>query len=252
MKCCNDDTKECTCHHDRECCENTRHDPECTESNSLDVGKFFLLTVISGGLYLIYWFYRNWKHIKEHTKSSIRPAGRTVAASFPVLDIVFFCLQLKAIHELAKKQGSRAFPLVWTCIGIALIFIASWALLAALSITYGAEQFGLFLMGFFLSIFVALILMPVQLVLNDFWKHVQPARAEVYTSYTNGEKAWLVVGSLLMFFGLIVTLIIPPPTDSYYPGENYEDSYGSLDSLDLEAPADQQEKPTDPEEAPQS
>lgn len=242
-----------------QCCKEKEKPEGCSQeegsgpSNGLDVGKFFLLTVISGGLYLIYWFYRNWRHIKEHTKSSIRPAGRTVLASFPVLDIVLFSLQLKAIYDLAKKQGSRTFPLVWTCIGVALIFIASWALLAALSITYGAEQFGLSLMGFFLSISIALILMPVQLALNDFWKHAQPARADIRASYTNGEKAWLVVGSLLMVFGLLVTFIMPPPIDSYYPGENYKDIYGSLDSPDLDSPTDQQEKPAEQpsaEEAP--
>lgn len=249
MQCCDEKEKP------EGCCKEEGMCDENAESNSLDAGKFFLLTVVSGGLYLIYWFYRNWKHIKEHTKGSIRPAGRTVAASFPVLDIVLFSLQLKAIYDLAKKQGSRTFPLVWTCIGVALIFIASWALLVATFFTYDAEQFGLSLIGFLLSIFVALILMPVQLTLNDFWKHAQPARADIRTSYTNGEKAWLVVGSLLIFFELLVTFIMPPPIDSYYPEENYGDNYESLDSLNPETPADQQEKPAEQppaEETPQS
>ncbi|MEK7122438.1 MAG: hypothetical protein AAB855_01125, partial [Patescibacteria group bacterium] len=154
MQCCNDESKKCAgggegdCEAGMCCGEGTCASVESGSSDGyswgLTPGKLVLLSVLSGGVYLIYWFFRNWRDIKVHTGAKISPTGRAVAACLPVVDIVLFCLLFKNIHSLTKKEGTRLFPLVWTCIGAALLIAAGWAAFVATFVTYGPDLFFLF------------------------------------------------------------------------------------------------------------
>lgn len=216
MQCCNDETKECAC---QENCESDDY------SNILDPGKFVILSVVSGGAYFIYWFYRNWKHLKEHTNGSLRPVARTIGAIFPIVDIILYCVQFTAIHRLAKKEGRRAFPLVWVCVGFSLTIVAAWLLFAAtFRFLDPGVQFDIQFFGLIITVFAALIALPVQLSLNDIWKHAHKTKP-VRLWYTNGEKAWIVVGALLMFFSFIsIFMASPSPLEDSYPPDFYQDN----------------------------
>lgn len=218
MKCCENQSKECVCG-EGGCEDGGSCKAQHEYSDGLAAGKFVILTFVSMGMYLIYWFYRNWKHIQEYTKTPLQPVGRTIAAALPVVDIVLFCLQLKYIHGLAKKQGIRSFPLVWSCIGVSLLFIAGWAIVAATFISFGPDLFMLFYAYMIGIALLALVLLPAQLTLNALWERIQgiPTR----DSYTNGEKAWLVVGALLMFFYFLSIFLLPPPPFATQPPLDY-------------------------------
>ncbi len=53
---------------------------------AVSVFKFFVLSVCTFGLYEVYWFYQNWRRIKERDRSTIMPAMRSIFS-------VFFCYQ---------------------------------------------------------------------------------------------------------------------------------------------------------------
>lgn len=202
------------------CCDT---DESCMEEllpesrNGLDIGKFVVLSVVTGTLYHIYWFYRNWKHIKEYTKSSIRPTSRTVASVFPLLDIIMFCLQFKTIHGIAKKGGTHSFPLVWVCIGYTVFQLIGWTLfVSAFALIDPQISFALFFIDVLIAIFITLVLVPVQMSLNDLWGHTHDEDAPS-RSYTGGEIAWIVVGSILLLLALVSPFVPPsaPGFDEY-------------------------------------
>lgn len=62
-------------------------------------GKFLLLTILTLGLYLVYWFYRHWKMIKLRDESTIWPIPRG-------LFYIFFTHSLFSdINEKLKRDG---------------------------------------------------------------------------------------------------------------------------------------------------
>ena len=64
-------------------------------------GKFLTLTVLTLGLYLVYWFYRQWRMIKERDESNIWPVPRG-------LFYVFFTHSLYSdINERLEQDGVR-------------------------------------------------------------------------------------------------------------------------------------------------
>ncbi|GEM_PF-5201583 len=194
-------------------------------SNALDVGKLVVLSMLTMGAYNVYWMYRNWKHIKEVTNKRIRPVALTVAVLFPILDIILFSRQFAVIHKLTKKEGRRSFPLVWVCIGYGILLLLGWALFA-LSIQLGLiGDTSLALGGLFvqmiITLLMALVLIPIQLALNDFWAHCLPGSARerpgsvTRTSYSSSEVAWIVVGGLFLLLSFASLFMPPPPFD--YP-----------------------------------
>ena len=66
---------------------------------SVSKPKLIAMSICSWGIYEIYWFYKNWKLIKERTGQDIRPFWRAIFAPF-------FCHSLfKSVKELAHLQG---------------------------------------------------------------------------------------------------------------------------------------------------
>jgi hypothetical protein len=64
--------------------------------------KLIVLSVFTFGIYELYWFYKNWKFLKETQDLKIEPFWRTFFAPF-------FCYSLfKRIQEYAKKNNVRA------------------------------------------------------------------------------------------------------------------------------------------------
>jgi hypothetical protein len=192
-------------------------------SNALDPGKLFILSVLTLSTYQLYWLYRNWSHIKEYSQQPIRPVGRTVAALFPILDIVMFCAQFAAIQKLTKKDGRRSFSLVGACIGYSVFVVIGWALIIFSQAFFDPSlSFALLFVQTLVSVVMAMVLLPVQMTLNDFWLKEQPEKP-LRTSYTNGEIAWMVIGGIFLIFSL-ASLFIPPPLPAFdYPPAGLDD-----------------------------
>jgi hypothetical protein len=113
---------------------------------SVSKPKLVVLSLVTFGLYEIYWFYKNWKLVKIRTGRNIRPFWRAVFS-------VFFCHSLfKFIQDSAISHDcqSSISPGLLTCVYIALT--ASWRL---------PDPFG------FVSLLTFLPLLPVQGAINE-------------------------------------------------------------------------------------
>jgi transglutaminase-like putative cysteine protease len=98
-----------------------RPDFETTAFSPISVIKFLFLSILTTGIYSIYWIYRNWLAIKVANNVSIMPVGRAI---FNI--IWFYPLMLQAI-EHSKKQfnENKVMPIyVAVLLSIAYIFLS--------------------------------------------------------------------------------------------------------------------------------
>lgn len=66
---------------------------------SVSKTKLAVMSVFSWGIYELYWFYKNWKLVKERTGRDIRPFWRAVFAPF-------YCYALlKSVKQAADSHG---------------------------------------------------------------------------------------------------------------------------------------------------
>jgi hypothetical protein len=117
--------------------------------------------VFSGGLYEVYWFYRNWRDLAADApdQRAPHPGLLTFGLLVPFVNIALVYRQLAGIHTRLSSRGLAAgySPWITTCIytalGIAANLTALWSL----------------------SCLMVLPLLPVQEALNRYWTEREPA-----------------------------------------------------------------------------
>jgi hypothetical protein len=82
--------------------------------------KLLVMSVATAGLYELYWFYRNWQHIRDREKPGIWPVWRTVFS-------VVFCLPcLAAIGRTGRDLGVPPAVPAWAlAVGWVVAVVAS-------------------------------------------------------------------------------------------------------------------------------
>ena len=142
--------------------------------------KLVLMSICTGGLYQIYWYYQNWVLIKERENLDIMPFWRAFFA-------ILFCYSLfERVHESATKLSIKK------SISPGLLAI-SWIIA-----TFLFKLPPPFLLaGYFNVVF----LLSVQQVVNDINESVAPSHNK-NESFTGLNILGLVVGGL--FFILIL------------------------------------------------
>jgi hypothetical protein len=125
--------------------------------------KLALFSIISLGLYILYWFYKNWTIINEKEKTKINPILRTLFS-------VFFCYDLFAkITREAKGLRYKVFfspgilaaiYILWTITANSLNHFSSFSSLSSLSSLILAT------LGFWMGIFSFILIIPLQILIN--------------------------------------------------------------------------------------
>ncbi len=147
-------------------------------SNAQPSWHLVLLSILTLDLYNIYWFYRNWKHLKIHKNLNISPGWRTLGLFVPIYGIILIYWQFKDIDEIllkakCKKLFYKLSPGEATLAYVFFIFISSrlsnflWKL---------TNPTGLLVVTIFTIVFSLLavwILVYVQKMLNEFWEKEQ-------------------------------------------------------------------------------
>jgi hypothetical protein len=108
--------------------------------------KLIVLSLVTLGLYEIYWFYKNWKLIKSRTGLSIRPFWRALFA-------VFYCHSLfKSVQESAISHDCRSSVSPGWLAFLYVALTVAWRL---------PDPYGL------VSLLTFLPLLPVQAAINE-------------------------------------------------------------------------------------
>ena len=168
--------------------------------------RLVLLSVVTFGVYEIYWFYRTWKHMRDYEKKNISPGWRTAALSVPVYNIVLIYRQFKDIRDSAQEAGCPAFssPGLQTFIFVMVSLLLIVLSLYELKVSDTSMLFFLTLLIIAVNAATVLPLAVVQNTRNNFWKKQQP-ELNMRTSFSRGEITLLVLGGLywLMTFGAL-------------------------------------------------
>lgn len=171
-------------------------------SNAQAPWRLVLLSIFTFGIYEIYWFYRNWKHIKIHKNLDIRPAWRTVGLFVPIYNINLIYRQFADIRDFAMESGLKTYSSPgWLTFGYILLNGIPLALLDVWKLTGPAG-----LLGLLISLLAVWILVVVQETLNDYWKKEQPG-LEMRAKFSSGEIVLLVIGGIFLILMLIGTFI---------------------------------------------
>jgi len=148
---------------------------------SVSKPKLIVMSLCTFGIYEIYWFFKNWKLVKERTGQNISPFWRAV---FPI----FFCYSLfNSIQHSANSHGvlSRMRP-GW----LAFSYIAlgvSWKLPGS---------------AWLISFLTFLPLLLVQEVINDINVKVAPD-AEFNSKFSWKNIIVIIIGGILLFFSVL-------------------------------------------------
>jgi len=147
----------------------------------VSVGKFLLLSIITFGLYPIFWFAKNWRLVKDQEKSNIYPIARAIFGVF------FFSNLASKVLKSAKERGyDRSYSPGLLAVGYFML-----SLLFKLQNNY-------WLLGF-LSLFPFIPVLEAILYNNE--KSQNPQRD--FDRYKTGEIVALVIGGILWLLVLI-------------------------------------------------
>lgn len=160
---------------------------------NISPGKLVFLSIITFGIYELYWFYKNWEAVKKIENKKISPLGRAIFA-------VFYCYELFKkilINATAKGYDKKYSPgLLATFYIIILLLSNGLAKIPETEISNIPSEIFLFnLVWFGLSILTAIPLYIVQKAINYNNKKIKGEIAD--KKYTGGEIILIVIGVIL-------------------------------------------------------
>lgn len=172
-------------------------------ANSLTGGRFscaqpvwqiVALNVLTSGLYFPYWFFRNWRDLKNQLGMELNPWLRSLALVVPVLNLVMIYSQFQAIRKTARQKVEQCYssPMMLTLGFLSFNLMMAFARLEKMQ---GSIN-GLWLANASILFYLLLttwILAVVQETLNNLWLTVQPDLPKK-TGFSKVELAVLVIG----------------------------------------------------------
>ena len=166
-------------------------------SYKLKIGHLIVLSITTFGLYELYWFYRNWKLLKEHKGLNINPLSRTLCLLIPFYSIYVIYKQFKEIKDMIGDCK------IYSPVNLAL----SYWFFSMLSIKLAFRLPDPYsLLSFIPEILSIYILVLVQKALNCYWDKIQKDLPEK-VKLTRKEKIVVVIGSVLLALNIISSLI---------------------------------------------
>jgi len=147
--------------------------------------KLIVMSLCTGGIYEIYWFYKNWKLIKERTGQNIRPFWRAMFS-------IFFCHSLfKSVQSSVNshRRQSSINP-GWLAVSY-IVLCSTWR---------GPDPFWL------ISSLSVLPLLPVQGLVNGINAKAAPA-ADRNSNFSISNIIVMIIGGILLTFAALEPFI---------------------------------------------
>jgi len=154
----------------------------------IPVSRLVVMSIVSMGLYEMYWIYRNWRYLKERDGLKIQPFWRGWFG-------VFYCHSiLKAI--LTDRQTNAIEKASFSAGGLA----TGWIILVILGAAMGrSDEAAVTFLGTLISLPSFLFFLPVQNYINRVNERISPRPP--YKSWSAGHIVCLV-------WGIIIWLLI--------------------------------------------
>jgi len=147
--------------------------------------RLVLFSILTFGIYEIYWFYKNWQAVKKFEGQKISPFWRAIFA-------VFFCYSLfKKVQESAK---SHAYQNLYSPGWLATAYIFLLLVGNGLS-KVDSYEIGFNLIWLIVAVSTFIPLLPVQKAIN-FNNEKVKGSLELKRDFSGGEVALIVIGVL--------------------------------------------------------
>lgn len=154
------------------------------------VVRTFLLYIISGGLYGLYWFYVTRQAVTKEVGGNDQVGLQTAGLIVPILNIFIIYWLFRDIDKLHRKAGLSGFPAVWFVVGPLI-----GAFVPIVNIFVGIVSIVLF--GLVIK------------YLNEYWDKSTGGKA-TEAKITGGEiavaVAGLVIGALMLVLGVATAI----------------------------------------------
>ena len=160
------------------------------EQRIISLNRFMFLSVISMGLYAIWWIFEAWRFFMQKDKLDIMPAARAIFA-------IFFIYPLfNRIQNYAETQGyQNKFSSALMCIGY-----IGWSLLAQLPDPY-----------WLISVAACAFLIPAFKALNYAKSNTQGLKIVHMQKFSIAQWILIIVCSILWLLILIALFILETP-----------------------------------------
>lgn len=163
---------------------------------AISPGRLALFSILTFGIYEIFWFYKNWQVVKKQEGSNISPFWRAIFA-------IFFCHSLfKKVLDSAKSHNyPNPYSAGWlAAVYILLLFVGNG--LSRVE-TYDVG-FNILWLGIALSTFIPLL--PVQKAINFNNEKLKGGQV-LKEGFSGGEVALIVAGVVWSLLVLVGTFI---------------------------------------------
>ncbi|MBO6289849.1 MAG: hypothetical protein J6N45_05950 [Alphaproteobacteria bacterium] len=176
------------------------------EYYAVSTKRLIFFSIISGGLYFIYWGYRNWKNYQKATNDDVSPALRGWFFYFSVISL------FKNMNITLKSKK----PFTWYGCATLGIFIIDRFISTSLSKNMIAEEWILpcIALIFLFMLLYPLFVAPVQKEVNDYT--VNTLHKSLDKRFYFGEIFFVVVGTLLNLNYWFGDFFSPQLTEAQY------------------------------------
>ena len=180
----------------------------------ISVRRILLMSVLSHGLYLFYWFFLTWKQYRDHTGNPVFPVWHALTLMVPVYSLFRTHAHMRTYKELMLRAGVTSTINVGLTVG--LVFTASVLDSVSFNLTGGFAGSSQISTGTaaataainLVSIaIVSGLLLHLQGNLNRYWHSLESATI-VGVKIGISEVILVLIG-VFLWFGTVATLVNP-------------------------------------------
>jgi hypothetical protein len=185
--------------------------------------RILLMTVLSYGLYLFYWFYLTWKQYRDHTGNEVFPVWHAMAIGIPIYSLFRTHAHMRSFKELMLDAGVASSISAGWAVTLVLIsgvlngvsFNLTGGLAGSSEITRGTAVMSALLDLASMTI-VAGLLLHIQGNLNRYWESLENLTL-VDARIGAGEVLLGIIGALVWLL-TIASLVSPDLLAAPQPG----------------------------------
>ena len=166
--------------------------------------RVVVMSILSFGIYLWYWFYLTWKQYRDHTGERAYPVWHALALSVPIYGLFRTHAHMRSYKELMAGTGvPTTIAVGWTVFAVAIVSLLVYA-----GFTLGlgemtAGDAGVVMLMYITSVsVVAVLLTQLQDNLNRYWDGL-PNTSTGYVPVGMGETTLVIIGLISWALSLL-------------------------------------------------
>jgi len=149
--------------------------------------KLSVMSFVSFGLYEIWWLFKNWKFVQEHTGAMLSPVWRSWFGFFWIYPLLKEIRQAGEAHGLKESFPAGAIATAWIILTLLFKLPGAWALL---------------------SIFSFIPILYAQSYVNQLNRK---NNCPINTRFTRGNYIGIVCGTSFLVLA-VLGMLMPPST----------------------------------------